>query len=161
MNKVFAIMFASLLLVTGTAQAHCGKCGVGDTDAPKADFDAMAKEKAEKLTQELKLTDEQKTQVQAIVKDKLAKKQALMDEKHKAMDALHEEFKTKLGAVLNPEQMKSWETMKSDPDNMKEKCPMCKDGKMCEMCAMKKGKNGDKDEPSHGDHGHDHGDDKK
>jgi len=159
MNRILAIMALSLLLTAGNTYAHCGKCGVGDapkaagTDA-KMDMGAMVAEKTEKLTKELNLTDDQKTKVQAILQEKMTKKQAIMDEKHKAMDALHEEFKTKLGAILTPEQMKTWEEMKKDGHGMKGMCPMCKDGKMCEMC-MKKGKKGGEHEHSHDDHGHD------
>lgn len=152
MNKVLAIVITALLLTSGNAQAHCGKCGVGD--APKSDIDTMLNEKTEMLTKKLNLTDDQKAKVQAILKEKMAKKQEIMDQKHNAMDALHEEFKAKLGAILTEEQMKNWEEMKKDSDGMMGKCPMCKDGKMCEVCKLKKGKSEHKPGHPHEEHEH-------
>ncbi|MDP2653752.1 MAG: hypothetical protein Q8Q08_06945 [Candidatus Omnitrophota bacterium] len=128
MNKAIGILIAGLLIVSGNAYAHCGKCGVGDP-APAAQEDMMGK-KLDMMTKELKLSDEQKGKVEAILKEKMEKKQQIMAQKKEAMDALHADFKAKLQGVLSEEQMKSWETMK-------DKCPMCKDGKMCEMCKGK------------------------
>jgi hypothetical protein len=138
MNKIFAILLTSMFLIVGNAQANCGKCGIGD--APKADVNAMITEKVEMLTKELKLNDEQKMKVEALINEKMAKKQEMREQKLKAMEALHEEFKTKLSSILTAEQMTSWETMMKNPESMMAKCPMCKDGKMCEMCLLKKKK---------------------
>ena len=122
MKGMITLFFAGMLLIAGNAQAHCGKCGVGD--APKADKGDMIQEKTDKLAHELSLSDEQKVKVPAIITDKMAKKQQIMDEKHKAMDALHEEFQTKLKDVLNKEQMGKWEAMKQNKEGMEGKCPM-------------------------------------
>lgn len=129
MKKFFGVMLVALFLALGaaSAQAHCGKCGVGDAHP---DMKAMAGEKLEMMTKDLNLTDEQKTKVEAIMKAKMEKKEAIMDEKSKAMEALHEDFKAQLKQVLNEEQLKKWEALK-------DKCPMCKEGKMCEMCMKK------------------------
>ncbi len=97
------------------------------------DASAMATEKADKWAKDLKLDDEQKGKLQAAIQQKLEKKQQIMDEKHKAMDALHEEFKTNLSGFLSADQLKQWEEMKD-----KSHCPMCKDGKMCDMCKKMK-----------------------
>ena len=140
MKKILGATLIGLFLAVGMAQAHCGKCGVGE--AAKPDMKAMGDAKLEMMKKELVLTDEQAAQVKEIIKIKMEKKEKIMDEKHKAMEALHEDFKVQLKGVLNEAQLKKWEEVK---DN----CPMCKDGKMCEMC-MKKGK-GEKT-----DHDHEH-----
>ncbi|MCR4337058.1 MAG: hypothetical protein NUV91_04545 [Candidatus Omnitrophica bacterium] len=142
MKKITAIILFSLFLTTA-AQANCGKCGVGDKH-PEANKDQMVSEKVAKMTAEFNLTDEQKAQVQNLIQEKMTKKEAIMEEKHKAMQALHEDFHAKLKGVLTEEQIKKWESMK-------EECPECeKEGKMCKVCAAKKGKGHD--------HEHDHDD---
>jgi hypothetical protein len=155
MKRVLGMVLAVLFLTAGNLYAHCGTCGIGEPSAKSSE--AMAGEKSDKLAVDLGLNDEQKAKVKAIIQEKLDKKQQLMDDKHKAMDALHEEHKAKLKEVLTEEQMKKWEEMKSSKDgmgDMKEKCPMCKDGKMCEMCKLKKQNKGYiKGEG----HAHDHG----
>lgn len=134
MRKIIGIMLAGLFLVAGNASAHCGKCGIGDA-AQGEDMSAMVDERVSKMSKDLELNDEQKGKVAAIMNEKMEKKHALMEEHHKAMDALHEDFQTKLKGVLTEEQMKKWDEKKGDGH-----CPMCKDGKMCDKCkAMKKG----------------------
>lgn len=135
MKRILGIMLVGLFLAVGTAQAHCGKCGIGESAKP--DMKAMAEAKLDMMKKELTLTDVQAAQIKEIMKAKMEKKEKIMDEKHKAMEALHEDFKAQLKGVLNEAQLKKWE-------EVKDKCPMCKDGKMCEMC-MKKAK---------GDHDH-------
>ncbi len=142
MTRILGMLVVGLFLAVGTAQAHCGKCGIGE--ASKSDMKAMGDAKLDMMKKELVLTDEQAAQVKQIMTAKMEKKQKLMDEKHKAMEALHDDFKAQLKGVLNEAQFKKWE-------EVKDRCPMCKDGKMCEMC-MKKGK-GDKMD---GHHGHKH-----
>jgi periplasmic protein CpxP/Spy len=55
----------------------------------------------ERLTRELKLTDEQKTKVEAIFK-----------EQHYKFKVIHEETQTKFGTVLSPEQMTKLDDLK-------------------------------------------------
>ncbi|MCB9771904.1 MAG: hypothetical protein H6754_05085 [Candidatus Omnitrophica bacterium] len=137
MKKIIGLIVAGLLISSSQVFAHCGKCGVGDAH-PESDVSAMVTKKSDMLAKELKLSDEQKTKVQAILKEKMDKKAKIMDEKHAAMTSLHEEFKAKLGTVLTPEQMKNWEAMMDKSSEKGVKCPMCKDGKMCKMCQLKK-----------------------
>lgn len=137
MKKVLGILLAFLFLTAGNAFAHCGKCGMGDD--PSMDMTAMAEEKAGKMAKDLSLTDEQKSKVASIIKEKMRNKRSLMEAKDKAMDALHEEFQTKLKGILTEEQMKKWEEKKAGSEGH---CPMCKDGKMCKKCKEMKGKDG-------------------
>lgn len=136
MSKVILGLLISLFLMSANAQAHCGKCGIGDS--PKEDMSSMVSSKVEKLTKELSLTDEQKGTVEGLIKEKMEKRHQIMEEKHKAMDALHEDFETKVNGVLTAEQKTKWETLKKD-DHGAMGCPDCKDGKMCKKCMLKKG----------------------
>lgn len=149
MKRILGIAVVGLFLAVGSAQANCGKCGVGDE--MKADKGKTTAEKADKMAKKLNLSDEQKAKYEALVTEKMAKKEAIMADKKKAMEALHEDFKAKLGAVLTPEQMKSWEAMKDDRGPMMGKCPMCeKSGGMCEHCKMNKDKKAEGDEQHEG-----------
>lgn len=130
MKRVMWMALAVLVIAAGSAQANCGKCGKGDV--PKEVMEEMVNDRLDQMTTNLKLSAEQRAQVEAIMKDKMAKKQAIMDQKEAAMKALHEDFLVKLKGVLSAEQMKQWETKK-------DKCPDCKDGKLCEKCKLKKG----------------------
>ena len=137
MKKFLALVIAGLLTSSTYAFAHCGTCGVGEPHGK--DTAPNVSDKVDMMAKELKLTDEQKDKVKSILNEKMDKKEKIMDDKSKAMDALHDEFKTKLGSVLTPEQMKNWEDMKKKADDHEGKCPLCKEGKMCEECMKAKG----------------------
>jgi len=132
MGKVMWMVLAGLFLAVGSVQADCGKCGAGD--GVQMDHQAMVNTHIDKMTKELALTAEQKIQLEAIMKEKLAKKEQIMAQKEASMKALHEEFKVKVKGVLSEEQMKKWEANKESRD-AKGDCP-CKD-KMCPECQKK------------------------
>lgn len=136
MKRILWLVLVVLFLTAGNLYAHCGKCGVGDEAVENAA--AQVDEKVAKLTEDLGLDDEQKARLKVIIQEKMDKKQQIMADKHKAMDALHEDFQAKLKEVLTAEQFKKWEAIKADKAGMESKCPMCKEGKMCAMCLLKK-----------------------
>lgn len=138
MNRVIGMVLVGLFISVVSAQAHCGKCGIGD--APKGEAQEMVTDKLDKMTKDLKLSAEQKAQVQSFMKEKMEKKHHIMEEKKAALDALHEEFKAKLKGVLSEEQMKKWESAQDEKGEMRGKCPHGKKGKMCPVCQMKKEK---------------------
>lgn len=128
MNKVVLMVLVGLAVAVGNAQA-CDKCSKAyDRKAPAVE---TIDERLDKMTKDLNLTPEQRAQVQVILEEKTAKKQKIMDEKHAAMEALHQEFQAKLKGVLSAEQLKQWEAGK-------DRCPDCKDGKLCKKCKFKK-----------------------
>lgn len=138
MQKIMWMVMAVLFLAIGSAQAHCGKCGVGEAaPAQMKDAKDSSAAKVDKLAKDLKLSDEQKVKVEALVKEKLEKKQKIMADKESAMDALHEDFKAKLKSALSEEQYKSWEAGLDKSGEMKGHCPYCKHGKLCPMCEKK------------------------
>ena len=138
MRKILFMVLAGLFVAAATAQANCGRCGMGDM--PKAQAQEPVKRHLDKMAKDLKLSDEQKARVEVIMKEKMEKKDRIMKEKMVAMDALHEEFKAKLKGVLSEEQMKKWEAGQEHKGEMKGKCPYCKDGKMCAHCQKEQGK---------------------
>jgi len=139
MKRVLWMVLAVLFLTAGNLYAHCGKCGVGDAVAENAA--AEVDEKVAKLTKDLGLDDAQQVKLKVIIQEKVDKKHQIMDDKHKAMDAVHQDFQAKLKDVLTAEQLTKWEAIKADRGAMEDHCPMCKKGKMCEMCLLKqKGK---------------------
>jgi protein CpxP len=92
MNKTL-LTIALVMTFPLTAAAFPGESGPGREEHHK--------HRIERLTQELKLTDDQKSKVEAIFK-----------EQHDKFKALHEETHGKLGAVLSPEQMTRLEALK-------------------------------------------------
>ena len=111
---MLAVLMVSFLTAT-IAQAHCGKCGMGDKG------DDYVTKKVEKLTAELGLDEGQAKEVEGIIKDKMAKKKAIKEEKQAKMDALGAEYKTKMKAVLNDDQNVKFDAMMAEweQDNKK------------------------------------------
>ena len=74
-----------------------------------------AKERLNKLAEELKLTDEQKTKVEAAMKEQGEKMRGLRDapaeERQAKMKAGREEMSKKMKGILTPEQFAKWEKM--------------------------------------------------
>jgi hypothetical protein len=132
MKKTIVLFLMGFLLIAGNALAHCGKCGVGDSDHDGAHN--MVTKKVNKMAAELGLSDEQKAQIEAIMLEKKEKKQQIWDEKKASMESLSDEYTTKIKGVLTEEQMAKWEAARAAKGSMKAGCPMCKDGKKCEMC---------------------------
>ena len=88
----------------------------------------------EMLTKKLKLTDEQRGQVDQIMQDYHSKMEAL----HEQIEALHNEKHEKIKAVLTPEQQAKFDEMQ---DKMKDHKKDKKHGKDCdcEQCRLHKG----------------------
>jgi Spy/CpxP family protein refolding chaperone len=98
--------------------------GANAQDKPKTEGQPPARnpqqmqERGARVAAELKLTDEQKPKFEAVMKEAGEKRRALRDEtsltpeqRREKMMAIQEEVKTKLKAILTPEQMTKWEEM--------------------------------------------------
>ncbi len=148
MKRILWMSLVVFFAVAGSAQAHCGTCGVGDENpgmgkkiGKEMDMEKIVSEKIEKMTAELTLTPEQQEQVKQILQEKMERKRQIMEEKRAAMETLHEEVQAKMKATLTEEQIKKWDELKKDKPGMMGKCPHCEEGKMCPICAkMKKEK---------------------
>ena len=79
----------------------------------------MAKERLNKMAEELKLTDEQKTKVEAVMKEQQEKMRgsreananATPEERREKMKTVREELSKKMKGILTPEQFEKWEKM--------------------------------------------------
>ena len=92
-----------------TADAPKGERGPG---GPRGE---AAKERLNKLVEELKLTDTQKTKVEAVLKAQMQKRQELRDatpeERKEKGKAMREEMNKKLKELLTAEQFEKFEKM--------------------------------------------------
>ncbi|EIC29991.1 Spy/CpxP family protein refolding chaperone [Methylomicrobium album] len=92
MNRTLPIL-AIVLTFPLTVAAFPGAQGPGSEEHQT--------HRIERLTNELNLTGEQKSKVEAI-----------FNEQHEKLKVLHDETHTKLGTVLSPEQMSKLEALK-------------------------------------------------
>lgn len=97
--------------------ADCGVCGQAKKGDPEQRRTEMQEKHLGWLSEELKLTEDQKNQVKPILEEKANKMDALRDETHE-----------KIKAVLTEDQKKSFDEMKAKgPWKMGCGCPMCKE----------------------------------
>ena len=73
MKKVLWITLLGLFFAVGSVQAHEGKDGMGD-GLKEEDMQAMVQEKLGKMSADLGLSDEQKAQVEGIMKEKMERR---------------------------------------------------------------------------------------
>ena len=85
---------------------------------PQGQRGEMAKERAAKMAEELKLTDEQKTKVTALLKEQAETmrgiKDATPEERREKMKAGREEMQKKMKTILTPEQYTKWEKLRKE-----------------------------------------------
>ena len=78
----------------------------------------LAKERITKMAEELKLTDEQKTKVTALMKAQAETarglKEATPDERKEKMKASRAEMETKMKEILTPDQFTKWEKLRKE-----------------------------------------------
>lgn len=91
--------------------------GEGRPGGPGGARGEAAKERLNKLAEELKLTDVQKTKVEAVMKEQQEKMRGSRDpnatpeERKEKMKAGREELSKKMKAILTPDQFTKWEKM--------------------------------------------------
>ena len=78
-------------------------------------------QRLDRMTEELKLTDDQKPKVKAVLEDGAKKRQEMFsdssvprEQRREKMQALMDEESKKLKAILTPEQNEKWEKMRAD-----------------------------------------------
>ena len=78
----------------------------------------MARERLAKMAEELKLTDEQKPKVAALMKEQAETMRGLRDatqeERREKMKARRAEMETKMKEILTPEQFTKWEKLRKE-----------------------------------------------
>ena len=89
----------------------------GAPGAPGGQRSEAAKERLNKLSEELKLTDEQKPKVEALLREQQEKMRGSRgstttpEERREKMKAVREEMTKKMQSILTPEQFSKWEKM--------------------------------------------------
>lgn len=96
--SIFTAVFILSFVFVGLSYAHCGVCGLRSAK----DSDWLGK-KMTMMTENLGLSDEQATQVEALIKEKVEKKKAVMDE-----------YTAKIKALLTDEQNAKYDAMKAE-----------------------------------------------
>ncbi|OGX35457.1 MAG: hypothetical protein A3C36_01720 [Omnitrophica WOR_2 bacterium RIFCSPHIGHO2_02_FULL_52_10] len=104
-SKVFVMVLSLTVMMTVNTYAHYGM-GEGDGD--------YVAKKVAKLTEQLSLSAEQAAQVEALIKEKMEKKNAIKEEKHAAIEAVKEEYSVKIKALLTDEQKAKYEEMQTE-----------------------------------------------
>jgi len=78
----------------------------------------MARERLARMTEELKLTDEQKPKVAALMKEQAETlrglKDATQEERREKMKAGRAEMEKKMKVILTPEQFTKWEKLRKE-----------------------------------------------
>ncbi len=85
---------------------------------PQGQRAEMAKERIAKMAEELKLTDEQKTKVTALMKEQAETMRGMKDappeERREKMKAGREEMQKQMKTILTPEQYTKWEKLRKE-----------------------------------------------
>lgn len=120
--SLIAALIAGVLVAytpTGMAQDANAPKPEGRPGGPGGQRGEMAKERLNKLTEELKLTDEQKPKVEALMKEQQEKMRgareananATPEERREKAKAAREEMTKKMKVILTPEQFAKWEKL--------------------------------------------------
>ncbi len=124
MKKVLITTTLATFVSVTLVFAFCGMCGIVEANESMKGFKGSMKEnwaekKVEMMTEKLGLSEEQATQLKAIMDQKMEKKKAIWAEKKEKMDALREEYKTNLKGILTEKQMEKYEAMKEEKGSAK------------------------------------------
>jgi Spy/CpxP family protein refolding chaperone len=110
------LAFALLIALTGLRVAAQAQT---DTSTVDPATKAMVQDKLQRISTELNLTDDQKTQLKPMLQSEVQELQAVKndaslspDQKEAKAKAIHQSFKSQISNVLTPEQQKKWAAMK-------------------------------------------------
>ena len=114
-STALALAFALLVALTGLRVA------AQDTSTVDPATKAAVQDKLQKISTELNLTDDQKTQLKPMLQSEVQELQAVKndtslspDQKEAKAKAIHQSFKSQISNVLTPEQQKKWASMKAE-----------------------------------------------
>jgi len=98
-----------MVISAGSAQAESRGHGCSHKEWDSAKQEEHIQHKVEKLTKKFDLTADQQPRVEAALRTKVEKKQAITTQMHEQMTALRDEYKAQMGAILNPEQQAAFD----------------------------------------------------
>ena len=110
LNIALAIVFG-LCLQSATAQTATPQPG---KEKVRAEVAEKVKAELAKIDKELQLTADQKAQLKTILTEQMENLQAVYKEIEPKVQAINHETQGKMKAVLTPEQLTKWETMKAE-----------------------------------------------
>ena len=115
-STALALAFALLIALTGLRLA-----AQTDTSTVDPATKAAVQDKLQKISTELNLTDDQKTQLKPMLQSEVQQLGAVKndtslspDQKEAKAKAIHQSFKSQISNVLTPEQQKKWASMKAE-----------------------------------------------
>ncbi|HWH70190.1 MAG TPA: hypothetical protein VNT26_12450 [Candidatus Sulfotelmatobacter sp.] len=113
LSLVAALALGGLLACTSVSSAQDAKKGERRGFSPQ--------QRVERMTQDLKLTDDQKTKVTALFEADAKKRQDIMadtslsrEQRREKMQPIMEEENKKLKTILTPEQYDKWQKMREE-----------------------------------------------
>jgi hypothetical protein len=106
----------TFLLLLAAAVAISSQAATAQTTADKV------KAEFAKISERMKLTDDQKTQLKKLLTEEVNRLDALYKEYEPKENAIIDEYRGKMRAVLTPEQQAEWDKIKKEyGDKMKKK----------------------------------------
>jgi periplasmic protein CpxP/Spy len=115
-SLIAALAAGALIALTPSLRAQDTKPARPEAGARAGQRGQMAKERLDKLAVELKLTDEQKTKVEAAMKAQAEKLQGVRDaapaDRREKMQAARKALETELKGILTADQYAQWEKIR-------------------------------------------------
>jgi Spy/CpxP family protein refolding chaperone len=115
--KIWLVLVAVFVLgaVTGGALTGLYRSRASNNEGREG-HERLMKERFEKMRQELNLTDQQTTQVRAILDDTRNEYKTLREELRPRFDEPRLKARAKIRALLNPDQQKKFDTLVAQQD---------------------------------------------
>lgn len=113
-----AALVAAAVLVCGPALRAQDKAGKREGRPPAGEREQMMKARLDKMAEELKLNSEQKTKVEALMKEQGEKMRGLRDatpeERREKGRTLRQEMDKKMKEILTSEQYEKWQKTRQE-----------------------------------------------
>ena len=114
--KIWLVLVAVFVLGAVTGGALTGLYRSRASSANREGRERMMKDRFEKMRQELSLTDQQTTQVRAILDETRNVYKTLREELRPRFDEPRLKARAKIRALLNPDQQKKFDTLVAQQD---------------------------------------------
>jgi len=114
MKKLFIALAIVFGLCLQNAAAQTETAQKPKEENLKAEVAEKVKAELAKIDKELQLTADQKTQIKTILTEQIEKLKAVQKEIEPKTKAIKDEGRSKMRAVLTPEQQAKWDKMKAE-----------------------------------------------
>jgi protein CpxP len=124
-DRMKAVKVALIALASGTLLAMAPVCTAADNETKPSEGATKARsalrERLQQVSQQLKLTDEQKEKLRPIFKEQAGKVRELRANKDLSREdrlvkakAIREDLEAKVKPILTPEQLEKWNKLRSE-----------------------------------------------